>query len=136
MTIILIILVIIFVLLFIFVQPFRLIVFNPFKTIYYACIDIFYYFYHLEFNKFRAGSFNAYDSYSSLVFGSGKTLSLVNQVLKDYEFYNNKKVFDIKSRKFVTQKVHVLSNISFTTIPYEKLVNLSKCPEYLHKTSS
>ena len=133
MTILFIILLIIFVLLFIFVQPFRLIVFNPFKTIYYAIIDIFYYFYHLEFNKFRAGSFNAYDSYSSLVFGSGKTLSLVNQVLRDFEFYNNKKVYDIKSRKFVTQKVHVLSNISFTTIPYEKLVNLGQIVQLCEK---
>lgn len=124
----------VFVFLFIFFQPFQLFVLHPFLTLKYILLDTYTYFKHKKYNLYKSGSFNAFDSYSSLVFGSGKTLSLVNQVIEDYKRYDNKIVYDEKNKKFITQRVHILSNISFTSIPYEKLQNLGQivtiCEKY------
>lgn len=111
---------------YIIILPFRLFIQKPFTTLKYFFLDVFYYFKHKKYNLYKAGSFNAYDSYSSLVFGSGKTLSVVAKTLDDFKKYDNKKVWDNIKKCFVTQKIHVLSNISFKSIPYEKLKNLGQ----------
>lgn len=126
--------IIVFFFLFIFIPPFQVLVSNPFSCIKYIFLDIYFYFNHKKYNLYKAGKFNSYDSYSNSVFGSGKTLSCVHQVLEDYKKYNNKIVYDDSKKKFVIQIIHILSNISFTSIPYEKLVNLSQivsmCEKY------
>lgn len=121
------------IILYIFFIPFRLIINHPFLTIYYAFKDFYSYFRYLKFNNFVCGKFDAYDSGSSLVFGSGKTLSCVSKVISDYKRFNNKKVYDFHQKKFVIQKVHVLSNITFKNIPYEKLINLSQLVQICEK---
>ena len=106
---------------------------HPLLSAYYGITDVFFYFYHKKYNNFPSGKFNAYDSSSGVVFGSGKTLSCVHQVLQDYKKYNNKLVWDSKKKKFVVQELHILSNISFTQIPYEKLVNLGQIVKLCEK---
>lgn len=123
----------VFFLLFLFVLPFRFFVLHPVQCFKYLFSDFYYYFKHKKYNDYPCGAFNAYDSYSSLVFGSGKTLSCVHQVIEDYRKYNNKLVYDRKYKRFVIQRIHILSNISFTSLPYEKLVNLGQVVKICEK---
>ena len=122
-----------FIILFCFFVPFRTICLHPFLSLYYGISDVFYFFYHKKYNNFPSGKFNAYDSSSGVVFGSGKTLSCVHQVLQDYKKFNNKVVWDSKKKKFIVQELHILSNISFTQVPYEKLVNLGQIVKLCEK---
>jgi len=46
-----------------------------------------------------------------------------------YKRYHNKKVWCRERKKFVTQKVHVLSNIDLKTIPYVSLKSLQQVVE-------
>lgn len=129
-----------FIIFFCFFVPFRMVCLHPLLSVYYVITDVFFYFYHKKYNNFPSGKFNAYDSSSGVVFGSGKTLSCVHQVLQDYKKYNNKLVWDSKKKKFVVQELHILSNISFSQIPYEKLVNLGQivklCEKYKYLEAS
>lgn len=59
------------------------------------------------------------------LFGKGKTLSVVHYVVANYKKYNDKRVYDFDRKKWVTQKVHVISNVDLQ-IPYEKFVSLAQ----------
>ena len=59
------------------------------------------------------------------LFGGGKTLSCVHYVNHLYDRYNNKKIYDIQRKKWVTQKVHILSNVDIDR-PYEKFTSLAQ----------
>ena len=60
------------------------------------------------------------------MFGKGKTLSAVGRVLYLYGKYNDKLVWDRDRKKFVTQKVKILSNVDILVLPYERLVSLEQ----------
>lgn len=60
------------------------------------------------------------------LFGGGKTLSCVHYVKSLYYRYNDRKIYDIGRKKWVTQKVHVISNVDLLDIPYEKFESLSQ----------
>ncbi len=131
--------VIIFILLilgFIFVIPVRLTILHPVLTFKYACKDIVNYIKYHRWNEYKYGVFDCYDADEGRVFGSGKTLSCVYRVRRDFKRYNNKKVFDFSRKKFVTQKVRVLTNLTLTDIPYEKLVNLGQIIQTTEKVKS
>lgn len=114
------------VVLYIVFVPVRLVLQHPFLFIKYFICDTYNYFRHKKWNNFPCGAFTCYDSKFGVVFGSGKTLSVVNQTLKDFKKYDNKRVFDVHRRAYVTQKVHILSNLSLYGVPYEKLINLGQ----------
>ena len=59
------------------------------------------------------------------LFGGGKTLSCVHYVMRLYRKYNNKRIYDSNLKKWVTQKVHVISNVDLN-IPFEKFVSLQQ----------
>lgn len=111
---------------YIFIMPVRLTVQHPILTIKYACFDIYKYFKYKQYNNYKTGKFDCYDARQGVVFGSGKTLSCVYQVRKDYFKYNNKPIFDFSRKKWVTQKVKILTNLTLNNLPYEKLVNLGQ----------
>ena len=46
------------------------------------------------------------------LFGQGKTLSMVHDVIVFYNTYNNKIVYDDRFNEFVKQKVLVISNVN------------------------
>lgn len=102
--------------------PFRLFVFHPFATAYYAVRDFVYFFRHKKYNIYDGGILNCYFAH----FGGGKTLSATQYVGKLFKRYNNKRVWDRGKRKFVLQKVHIISNVHLNKIPYEELVSLSQ----------
>lgn len=101
---------------------FRLFVFHPFASIGYAIQDVYFYF---KFNKrylYEGGLLNCYFAH----FGGGKTLSVVHYVGVLFKFYNNRRVYDRGQKKFVLQKVHVISNVHLKDVPYEELCSLSQ----------
>lgn len=99
----------------------RTIFLNPHFTLYYAPKDIYHYFRYKLYNQMETGKLICYTA----LFGGGKTLSCVHYVTHLYERYNNKKIFDINQKRWVTQKVHIISNVDLS-IPYEKFESLSQ----------
>lgn len=129
-----IIIIIILAVLFIFRFPFlRYIIFHLFTVIPLAIIDFYKYIkykkYNLcpEFGKIRLNS-----AKTSQVFGCGKTLSLVRSAIHIYKKYNNKIVWDEEQNKFVTQHIHIISNVKLFGVPYtpwigeDQFINIDK----------
>lgn len=104
----------------------RLIIFNPFKSLYYAIVDTIKYFRYKLYNKAKSGSMVAYCGH----FGKGKTLSMVNDIVNNYKKYNNKKWFDGKEWK--QNKVVILSNVVLN-IPYIHLNNAKQITSYFEE---
>lgn len=101
---------------------FRLAFFHPIKTVKYAVSDIYFYFKYKEYNRYDGGLLNCYFAH----FGGGKTLSVTKYVVQLFRRYNNKPVWDKDAKRFVLQKIHIISNVHLTSVPYENLVSLSQ----------
>ena len=99
----------------------RVIVTHPFSTVWYGVIDLYKYFRYHRWNECATGTISCYVG----LFGKGKTLSAVHKVVSLYKRYNDKKIFDFNRKKWVTQKIHIISNVSLA-IPYEDFVSLSQ----------
>ncbi|WP_101696662.1 hypothetical protein [Clostridium minihomine] len=100
---------------------FRCAVLHPVKAISYGFKDSVAWYQEKRYNLCRTGELLAYVG----LFGKGKTLSVVHRAVSDYKRYNDKKVWCSRRKKWVTQKVRVLSNVSLS-IPYEQFVSLSQ----------
>ena len=100
---------------------FRTCISHPIKTIYYSIIDIYNYFREHRYDAMQTGKLICYTA----LFGGGKTLSCVHYVKSLYERYNDKLIYDIDRQKFVTQKIHVISNVDID-IPFERFTSLSQ----------
>lgn len=100
---------------------FRLTIKNPISFVHYLTKDTYLYFKYHKWNLCHTGHLICYTA----LFGKGKTLSVVHYIVSMYKQYNNKKVFDFDRKKWVTQKVHVISNVDLA-IPYEKLISLEQ----------
>lgn len=106
---------------YIFCTTFRILVSHPLNTVYYLFKDIPSYFIYKKWNNLKTGTIRCYVG----LFGKGKTLSAVHDVTSLYNRYNNKPVFDFGRMKWVTQKVHVISNVHLA-IPYEDFISLAQ----------
>ena len=113
---------IVFVLLLVFSVTFRVLVTNPLSSVKYSVTDFFEW---LRFQKWRIMPTGQLIAYCGL-FGKGKTLSAVHQVVSLYNKYNGRKVYDFSRRKWVIQNVVVLSNVDLTTIPYIPFTSLKQ----------
>ena len=98
----------------------RCAIFHPFKTIKNGIKDTYYYFKHKKWNEAPYGKIIGYIADSGKKFGCGKTLTAVFYLTELYKKYNNKKVWCPERKKYVNQKVLILSNVKFTKIPYKK----------------
>ena len=101
--------------------PFRLVVKNPFSSVYYGIKDLRERIIHHTGRNCPTGQIIAYTA----LFGGGKTLSVVHYVTTLFYRYDGLKVWDRDRKKFVTQKIHVISNVDLV-IPYEKFVSLEQ----------
>lgn len=99
----------------------RVIVTHPISSVWYAVIDLYKYFRYRCWYVCATGTISCYVG----LFGKGKTLSAVHKVVSLYKRYNDKKIFDFYRNKWVTQKIHIISNVSLA-IPYEDFVSLSQ----------
>lgn len=94
---------------------------HPVLTVRYGVVDLFYYFKHNKRNLYHTGELIAYVG----LFGKGKTLSAVHRVVSAYNEYNGLPVWCPRRRKMVTQRVHIISNVSLS-VPYEDFVSLEQ----------
>lgn len=108
--------------LFVMWVPFRIVVLHPFKTVKYSAKDFYKYIKFKEYNNVKTGEIVAYVG----LFGKGKTLSATHKVRKLYKKYNNKPVWDRGRKKFVTQKVEILSNVQLLDVPYTSFISLAQ----------
>ena len=113
---------VIFIFLMIYFLPFRIAVLNPFKTIRYGVVDFYEYIKLKKWRLLDGGVLNCYGAH----FGGGKTLSMAHFITELYFKKNNKKVWDRGRKKWVAQKIHVISNFDLSLIPYEPLESLSQ----------
>lgn len=107
---------------------FRTIILNPHFAIYYAPVDLYHFIKHKLYNQMETGRLICYTA----LFGGGKTLSCVHFVCSLYRRYNNKRIFDASRKKWVVQKVHIISNVELN-IPYEKFESLNQIVEAAEK---
>lgn len=106
--------------------PFRLFLLHPISSVYNALIDFVLFFVHRKFDYFEAGKLQAFIA----PFGGGKTLTMAVFLNRIYKRFNNRKVWDRDRHKFVTQKIHIMSNFELKTIPFEVLHDLTQVVNY------
>lgn len=99
----------------------RTLVFNIHFTLFYAPMDLYKFFRYKLYNNMETGKLICYTA----LFGGGKTLSCVHYILNLYKRYNNKKVYDFNRKKWVIQKVHIISNVALN-VPYEDFKSLQQ----------
>lgn len=99
----------------------RVVVRHPFKTLFYAVKDAYLYIRYRKARLLYTGRIIAYIG----LFGKGKTLTAVHDVVDIYNTFNDLKVYDFDRKKWVIQKVHVMSNVSLS-IPYTPLESLAQ----------
>lgn len=100
---------------FVFVPFLRFLPFNIHNICLYAPKDIYGHFKYKRYNNCKAyGYIKIYNGY----FGSGKSLSAVDEVVSIYRRYNNKPVWIDELNAFVNQRVTIISNINLVGIPY------------------
>lgn len=97
----------------------RFVLFNPFLVIPNAVKDVYKWFKYKRYNNCKEyGKIRLNSAKSSQVFGCGKTLTLVRQAIAVYHRYNNKPVWSEEEKKFVIQKIHIISNVKLFGVPY------------------
>lgn len=115
------ILLLIFVALLFFSVTLRVILFHPFKSVYYSISDFIKWLRYFKWRNLASGFIICFVG----LFGKGKTLASVHYVVKQYRKYNNRRIYDFDRKKWVTQKVNVLSNVDLG-IPYVKFTGLQQ----------
>lgn len=102
--------------------PFKLIIQHPIAFTHYAARDSYNYIKHKQKNECKTGELVAYVG----LFGKGKTLSAVHKVCSAYHRYDGKPVWSSDRQDFVTQRVHIISNVHLTQVPYEDFISLEQ----------
>ena len=113
-----------FLLAFIFLPTFRCALFNLPRVIYNGVVDTYLYIQRKQYDRCNTGALVAYTG----LFGRGKTLSAVHKVVTAYRRYNGKAVWCPRRKRFVTQRVKVISNVQLN-IPFEEFVGLLQLVE-------
>ncbi|WP_293009021.1 MULTISPECIES: zonular occludens toxin domain-containing protein [unclassified Oscillibacter] len=99
----------------------RCVAFHPVASVYYGVKDLYFYFKLNMKNLCPTGSLVAYVG----LFGKGKTLSAVHQVVSAYRHYDGLPVWCSRRHKMVTQRIKIISNVSLS-VPYESFVSLEQ----------
>ena len=100
----------------------RIAVMHPIHVIVYGIYDGFRYIWFKRWRECKTGKLIAYTA----LFGKGKTLSAVHYVSSKFRKYDGKLIYDFDRKKWVTQKIYVLSNVDLIGVPYDKLESLSQ----------
>lgn len=118
-----------FVIIFVVFPAVRCIVCNPHLTLWFGSLDLFHYFRYKIWRNATCGELICYTG----LFGKGKTLSAVHNVVSRYKRYNDKLVYDKYRRKFVKQRILILSNVELVGIPYKKFESLEQLVKLSHQ---
>lgn len=89
--------------------------------------DIYNFFKKKKYNNFKGfGRIVLYAASGSQVFGSGKTASMIHEVLEIYHRYDGLQVYCEDLQEFVTQRIHIISNVELFDVPYIKFENVNQ----------
>ena len=103
---------------------FKGVISHPILSLKYIPRDIYLYIHHKEYNKCKNyGYLNLYSAYSNQVFGCGKTLTMVKDALILYHKYDNKVIWSDHGFGWVTQHVHIISNIKLYGVNYYRFTD-------------
>ena len=104
---------------------FRVAVLHPLAVVGYFCKDTYKYFRYKQYRVLKTGVLAAFVG----LFGKGKTLSVVHLVVELlYKKYNNLFIYDFPRKKWVRQRIFVLSNVDLA-IPMVKFTGLKQLVE-------
>lgn len=93
----------------------RFFIYNMHNFTIYSPKDVYNYFKYKKYNECHAyGYIRIYNGY----FGSGKSLSAVDDVIKEYRRYNGLEVWNDDLNAFVAQKITIISNLKLYGVPY------------------
>lgn len=120
---------IVFVILFIAFPVIRCICFNPHFVAWYSAFDLYHYFKYREWRNASCGELVCYTG----LFGKGKTLSAVHTVVSRYKRFNGLLVWDKFRKKFVRQRILILSNVELVGIPFKRFESLKQLVELSHQ---
>lgn len=113
--------------LFITVPFVRAFVFNLHNIAFYSPRDIYDYFKHKRYNECKAfGYIKIYNGY----FGSGKSLSCVQEVVSIYKRFNGLEVYNDDLHSFVKQKITIVSNLKLYGVPYIPFISEQQFIDY------
>lgn len=94
---------------------FRFLPLNLHNIIYYLPVDIYKYIKYKKYNECpNYGYIKIYNGY----FGNGKSLSAVDEVIRIYNQYNGKIVWNEDLQGFVKQKITIVSNLDLLGVPF------------------
>lgn len=99
---------------------FRMSISEPKNLLKYICLDI------INYRKSKGKPKKPFINIYVGLFGMGKTLSMIHDVIDFYNQFNNIKVWDDRFNRWAIQKVFVLSNVHINGIKYRKLKSLSQ----------
>lgn len=94
---------------------------HPYEVVTYGVKDLIKYIRYKGWRNCKTGKIICYIG----LFGKGKTLSAVHKICSMYNKYDGKMVYSFERKKWVRQRVHVISNVELN-IPYEKFKSLSQ----------
>lgn len=101
---------------------FRVVIRHPFKTIINAVVDTYKYFRYKRWRECKTGEIIAIVG----LFGKGKTLTAVKKVVDIFLKYNDLLIYDFSRKKWVTQKILILSNVELLTVPFLPFESLNQ----------
>lgn len=106
---------------------FRYTAFHLPTVCYNAFVDAYKYVRFKRWNEFSDyGRMDIYIADEEQPFGSGKTLNMVRSALSIYKNYNNVEVYDFDKMEWVTQHIHILSNLKLLGVPYVPLQSVQQ----------
>jgi hypothetical protein len=104
-----------FIFVFLTVPFVRFVCANIHNIAFYSPKDIYDYFKYKKYNLCPAyGYIRIFNGY----FGSGKSLSAVQEVISMYKHYNGLEIFDENLNSFIKQKITIISNLKLYGVPY------------------
>lgn len=117
--------IVIFIILFI---PFvRFALMNLHNITFYAPVDVYNYFKYKKYNNCpNFGYIKVFCGY----FGSGKSLSAVDEVIRIYKHYNGLKVWNDELHAFIEQKITIISNLKLYGVPYYEFISEQQFIDY------
>lgn len=85
----------------------------------YSFMDIYRFIKYKKYNECKDyGKVVTICASGTKVFGSGKTLSGVHAIRYIYDKYDGLEVWNATEKRFVTQHIHIISNVELTDIPF------------------
>lgn len=112
----------------------RCAVFNPIKTVKNAVADIYKYFKYKKWNEAPFGKVIGYIADSGKKMGCGKTLTAAQYLTTMYQQYDGKMVWCAERKKWVTQKILILSNVTLKKVPFLEFVSFQQWTNLLEIT--